>query len=1050
MNNKKDFFSNFKKLKNKTNSVLQNNSKHTMTGVTNVSTIGMNNQNSPIYYETYLPNAFDESLTIIEKVNKVIFQLNTLYSSDLALQQQIDELHQMIDDLISQWRQFLVDFEEWKTWLETEGLLEAVRIGLDELVDNGTLSSIINDELLTDINQKIEVLDNELEELSVEVDENYETLNQKIDSITGNLGSPGGVYETYDELVANHPNGDDQIYVVIADGNWYYWDVETNTWLSGGLYQAPLESNDYVVKYPSKNLFNPTTRTDGFYIDFTTGILTPNANYFSSDFISVTASTNYIKTGTDQMAFYDDMQNYISGIEVTPDHFTTPSNASFIRVTANLSMLSTYQVETGTTRTEYVPYGSKMKATDIEEDSIDETQLKYDYAKLLPSRNMFDKESISEGTYVSYLSGSIEVNPNFFSSEHIRVEGDTNYIKNDNQQLAFYDENLTFISGIEFTPSYFTSPINASYVIICATNDRLELLQLEEGIITTDYVPYSYGINGDDVLPGVIEDFHLIEDYSMLVQSRNLFYTETITPGHYISWSTGQLIPSVDFFTSDYIHVNEGDDYIKNDTQQIAFFDIGKKYVGGIASTTTSFKAPNDSYYVRICGDNDLLYKLQLEKGQVETQYTSGGKVVARDSIEDVETIAYQHESNMEIQLPDNILTVVGESVDFHWRNIIKHSEVLENGYYLRTQRKATNGSWSSIGEDYGYKWTYTPTTVEVFDLEIHLVNIITDTIIKSKTVKINVFSKAPTSKTATVVTIGDSFTDGYGVSKYIHDFTLETSTLNMIGLHDTGKSNVYDDAWGGQGFEWYAKSDRGYLRSDRPLEDAFWDDGWGMNEPNGWLPGDTYEDLTPEQKQHGFTKNQFYDINVGKFNFGYYMNTYFPSYTPSNQSGNHVDGVVIMLGLNDSIWREPGHLETKIDTLTLDVQNIVDSIQTWDSNIKVALSLVTPQSKDDSFMNSYGNTMLHSKRAKYSQEIWNSAILDKFNNSTYINKGVYVLHTNAHFDSRYGIITKEITPVKFDNTIVETVTADVHPTVVGAKYIADTNRNFIVGKVIK
>lgn len=58
-----------------------------------------------------------------------------------------------------------------------------------------------------------------------------------LDSKTNNIskGSPAGTYATLAALKAAFPNGNSNIYVVTADGKWYYWSG--TDWVSGGAYQ---------------------------------------------------------------------------------------------------------------------------------------------------------------------------------------------------------------------------------------------------------------------------------------------------------------------------------------------------------------------------------------------------------------------------------------------------------------------------------------------------------------------------------------------------------------------------------------------------------------------------------------------------------------------------------------------------------------------------------------------------------------------------------------------------------------------------------------------
>lgn len=73
--------------------------------------------------------------------------------------------------------------------------------------------------------------------------------NYFFDRITGGelgvyldyLYSPKGSYPTLVDLEAALPTGAEGIYVVTADGHWYYWDEVAEEWADGGAYQAALD-----------------------------------------------------------------------------------------------------------------------------------------------------------------------------------------------------------------------------------------------------------------------------------------------------------------------------------------------------------------------------------------------------------------------------------------------------------------------------------------------------------------------------------------------------------------------------------------------------------------------------------------------------------------------------------------------------------------------------------------------------------------------------------------------------------------------------------------
>ena len=65
--------------------------------------------------------------------------------------------------------------------------------------------------------------------------------NEKIDNLSNEIqqvanGSPKGVYATLSDLESAYPTGTTGIFVVQADGHWYYWDG--TQWADGGVYQA--------------------------------------------------------------------------------------------------------------------------------------------------------------------------------------------------------------------------------------------------------------------------------------------------------------------------------------------------------------------------------------------------------------------------------------------------------------------------------------------------------------------------------------------------------------------------------------------------------------------------------------------------------------------------------------------------------------------------------------------------------------------------------------------------------------------------------------------
>ena len=104
---------------------------------------------------------------------------------------------------------------------------EEINNKLDEMAENGELQEII-DNIFDILNTKID--DNE-----TETNLKISNINNRIDVLSS--GSPAGVYATVQDLINANPDHS-KIYVVSADGQWYYYNTTLSQWTAGGLYQT--------------------------------------------------------------------------------------------------------------------------------------------------------------------------------------------------------------------------------------------------------------------------------------------------------------------------------------------------------------------------------------------------------------------------------------------------------------------------------------------------------------------------------------------------------------------------------------------------------------------------------------------------------------------------------------------------------------------------------------------------------------------------------------------------------------------------------------------
>ena len=246
-----------------------------------------------------------------------------------------------------------------------------------------------------------------------------------------------------------------------------------------------------ISKTTSRNLFNKNDAIEGYYVDRNTGNLVAKSNYFTSDFIYVTKG-KYIKNNDQQCAYYDVNKIYVTSGN-SDELQDIPEGVSYIRVCGFLSKINTFQFEKGETKTQYEEHIENKKQNVLDyftEASIYNTIKNNIFEPSYVSSNLFNKNNIIQGYYVDRNTGNLLANNNYFTSDFIEVDGNTQYCKTDDNQFAFYDANKVFISPPQASSAIFTTTNNTKYVRICGSLYNLDEYQLKIGDVIGDYEKY--------------------------------------------------------------------------------------------------------------------------------------------------------------------------------------------------------------------------------------------------------------------------------------------------------------------------------------------------------------------------------------------------------------------------------------------------------------------------------------------------------------------------------------------------------------------------------
>lgn len=328
----------------------------------------------------------------------------------------------------------------------------------------------------------------------------------------------GGTYATLTALQTAFPTGNANRYVVSADGKWYYWNGVA--WISGGVFQAtgiavngikaaniPKGSIEYfrhyqAGKYPltlkktPKNMFDKLVVTPDFYCSAANGELYANATLAVSDFIPVYPGQVIAKNNKVQLAYFNENKVFVSGISsfATMDGFTVPLGCYYLRTSVLKTELNTFQIEEGAVCTSYENHVSSL-LYDMDKyftsDSLKTMLSGNVFEAGITSRNLFNKNDVTAGAYAAAAGGALISNANYSVSNYIPVTVGETYHKNNKVQLAFYNANKVFVSGIDLVGTEtFVIPLNCVFVRVSCLTSQIDTFQLEKGTTATPPMPF--------------------------------------------------------------------------------------------------------------------------------------------------------------------------------------------------------------------------------------------------------------------------------------------------------------------------------------------------------------------------------------------------------------------------------------------------------------------------------------------------------------------------------------------------------------------------------
>ncbi len=250
------------------------------------------------------------------------------------------------------------------------------------------------------------------------------------------------------------------------------------------------------------NIFNKNQLISGYYIS-STGTLITNSDYSVTEFYGVMPSTDYYANTEIAVGWYDETYTFISR-DVKSGLLQSPSNAKYMRVAIYNQNIDALQISKSSSLLSKEEFYLKMPDLKVDTNQLRQYKsIGTDYIKpnsltvfdtdfIEVGKNLFNKENVTNGYYISSANGSLVEHPDWIVCDYIPVYEGANYYCNYTTNLAFYDYNLKYISGNAGLVGGVTVPANARFIRVSTFAANKDIYQFELGEQGTEYEPFQY------------------------------------------------------------------------------------------------------------------------------------------------------------------------------------------------------------------------------------------------------------------------------------------------------------------------------------------------------------------------------------------------------------------------------------------------------------------------------------------------------------------------------------------------------------------------------
>lgn len=403
---------------------------------------------------------------------------------------------------------------------------------------------------------------------------NVANLQTQITSLSS--GSPKGTFATLSALqadeTANTTDGKKYIYVVTADGNWYYWNG--TAWMSGGTYQSTSIGNGNVMKLNLESKLYALigneyegiaiTWNSGSYFDYTQHTVVTNTDSSNptaySNTLSVNEGEEYEISGSyyfnaKLFAVLDKNNNVLAYYPTANNGAGKVNNYSFTIPKGGVSLILNKYLGSNTAiaNNTVLLKATSFTVQNIAQESITKDNLSNDFDSVFISKYTNIPITLNTGGYYNYLTGSVDSNAGNYQyanpitvskGEKYRISGSSVYNAN---LYLITDINGTILSA--FPNSFLGTEQNFDDVVFTIPDGGVNLLINKNAHYnTTLFKEYSItnannlynkkiAFNGDSIMAGDGASGYSFA--KMIAENNGCIYENRAVGGGTLSSGTG-------------------------------------------------------------------------------------------------------------------------------------------------------------------------------------------------------------------------------------------------------------------------------------------------------------------------------------------------------------------------------------------------------------------------------------------------------------------------------------------------------------------------------